>query len=104
MSCRRDPGTARGRAAGLAPYPEVLEVVHRDLVAENVEESILEHAAMAVPSNRARQYLGPRLRKQERQVHTTELQAGYTYERTNRSLFSQSGFLGLNFMNWLKRT
>lgn len=27
-----------------------------------------------------------------------------TYERTKRSLFSQSGFFGLKFMNLLKRT
>jgi hypothetical protein len=35
---------------GRAAYPEILKVLHRDGIAEEVEEGILEHAAMAVPS------------------------------------------------------
>jgi len=38
----------------LAPYPEVLDVVHSNGIAEEVEDSILEHAAVTVPNQVAR--------------------------------------------------
>ena len=41
---------------------------------------------------------GPQISRSARSVRS------YTYERTKRSLFNQSGFLGLNLMNSLKRT
>lgn len=72
-------------------YAERLEVVHADGVTEQVEESILEHATVAVAGGLGQWQAGwQRQRK--------------SYERTKRSLFSQSGFFGLKVMNLLKRT
>ena len=93
-------------------YTEVLQVVHGDGVAEEVQQSILEHAAVTVAvegrllgvvfswgapssSTRAKIFLW--------WVSSGETQAG-TYERTKRSRLAQSGFLGLKFMNLLNRT
>lgn len=88
-------------SCGFKPYPEVLEVVHSDGIAEEVKESVLEHAAVTVAKHQSVRHLwyGGGLPGCQGQGVP-----GYTYERTKRSLFSQSGFLGLNFMNWLKRT
>lgn len=40
---------AAWESCGSKPYPEVLQVVHSDGIAEEVEEGVLEHAAVAVP-------------------------------------------------------
>lgn len=58
-----------------------------------MEQSILEHAAVAVTV--------------ELEVSGTSFlkdNLGATHERTNRSRFNHLGFFGLNFMNLLKRT
>ena len=40
----------RALANKVVTYSEVLQVIHRDLVAEQMQESILKHAAMSVPT------------------------------------------------------
>jgi hypothetical protein len=69
---------------------EVLQVIHGEVVAEEVEEGILEHAAVTVADMISIIY--------------SFWQPGEPYERTKRSRLAQSGFLGLKFMNLLKRT
>lgn len=84
----------------LETYSESLEVIDGQGVAEQVKERILEHAAVAVAA----------LGRNACQSH--DFARGFslgclgegTYERTNRSRFSQLGFLGLNFMNLSQRT
>ena len=77
-------------------YAESLEVVHGDTVAVEVEESILQHAAVAVPRVNLRQHRITQSKEDRR--------CGSTHERTKRSRFSQLGFLGLNLINRLNRT
>lgn len=75
-----------------ATYTESLQVVDAEGVAKEVEDGILEHAAMAIA--------GPR----DQQWQLRECNPGTTHDRTKRSRFSHLGFLGLNLMNLLKRT
>ena len=92
-------------------YAELLQVVKADIVAEQVDQRILEHAAVAVAAGagqpsccvkRGARLDWPPLRigkgreKKER--------AKSTYERTKRSRLTQLGFLGLKVMNLLKTT
>lgn len=75
-------------------YTEGLEVIQGQLVAEEVQQSVLQHAAVAVPIRSS-------------SVWTISSETGSrqgTYERTKRSRLTQSGFLGLKFMNLLNRT
>lgn len=76
----------------LGTYAEGLEVVDRQGVAVEMEESILEHASVAVA--------GEDLSEEVR----GDISARDTYERTKRSRPSHLGFLGLNLMNLFQRT
>lgn len=76
------------------------DVVHGDGVAKQVQQGILQHAAMAVSVLR----VSFQLFQQRVFVDGLRAKVKYTYESTNRSLFGQLGFLGLKVMNLLKRT
>jgi hypothetical protein len=91
-------------------YTEVLQVVDAEGIAEQVQQRILEHAAVtvavrgvSVSHSNSSGALRKRLPKALTAIGTAQ-ESGNTYERTNRSRFSQSGFLGLNLMNLLNRT
>jgi hypothetical protein len=73
-------------------YSESLQVIDAEVVTEEVEESILKHAAVSVTKAQNGQWMGAGRLLQ------------LTYERTKRSRFNQSGFLGLKFRNLLNRT
>jgi hypothetical protein len=79
-------------------YSEGLEVIDGEVIAKEVEEGILKHAAVAVAGDENCQFF----------FSLNELVASAagskTYERTKRSRFNQSGFLGLKVMNLLNRT
>jgi hypothetical protein len=76
-----------------------------------VEESILEHAAVTVA---ARELVVAYETRESRAISSCSQMAEMgranfrwregTYERTNRSRFNHSGFLGLKVMNLLNRT
>lgn len=67
--------------------------MHGQGVAEEVEEGILEHAAVAVAVG-----------AMSEDVSWNLGDGGDTHERTKRSRLSQLGFLGLNLMKFFQRT
>lgn len=78
-------------------YTEGLEVIDGQGISVEVEQSILQHASVSVAVKGVRSVA-------RHYVRTFGERMKQTYERTKRSRFNHLGFLGLNFMNLLKRT
>lgn len=88
----------------LETYSESLEVIDAQGIAEQVEERILEHAAVAVAGLGRNACQSHDFARGFSLCLPSKRLGNGTYERTNRSRFSHLGFLGLNFMNLSQRT
>lgn len=84
------------RVRGAKTYAESLDIIHGELVAKEMEEGILKHAAVTVAMKGGGQGNARKKTAGENQ--------DCTYDRTKRSRLSHLGFCGLNLMNLLKST
>lgn len=78
-------------------YAEGLKIVDGQSISVQVEQSILEHASVAV----ARGLLRSEARHLDNRAKARGGEGERAHERTKRSRFSHFGFFGLNFMNLL---